>query len=100
MNFISEEKARKMASLAKLTLAENEVHQFAAQLEAILDYVSILNSVDTSGVEPLWNPLIETESKDRLREDESRKCPESILSTTSNVQDDQFLVPPVISGNK
>ncbi|MEK7189190.1 MAG: Asp-tRNA(Asn)/Glu-tRNA(Gln) amidotransferase subunit GatC [Patescibacteria group bacterium] len=44
---ISSEEVKKIASLARLELSEDEVAQYAEQLSAILDYVGQLGEVDT-----------------------------------------------------
>lgn len=40
-----------IASLARLTLSEEEKLQYAEQLSAIFGFIEMLNEVDTSGVE-------------------------------------------------
>lgn len=40
----------KIAELARLELSENEKQQYAEQLSVILDYIEMLNEVDTEGV--------------------------------------------------
>lgn len=44
-----------VAKLANLPLSENEEETFASQLTKILDYISLLNEVDTKNVEPTYN---------------------------------------------
>jgi len=46
-----------VAMLARLKLTEGETERFAEQLTAVLDYMSRLNDLDTSGVEPLAHVL-------------------------------------------
>lgn len=41
-----------VAKLARLDLTEKEVERFQHELSAILDYVSQLSEVDTTGVDP------------------------------------------------
>ena len=57
----------KVAALARLALTEGEVERFAGQLSAILEAVSKLNTVDTSGIGPTASIL---DLQDVLREDE------------------------------
>ena len=40
-----------IAELARLHLSEDEKARYAGQLSAVLDYVEMLNEVDTTGVE-------------------------------------------------
>jgi len=49
--------ARWIAHLARLELSDAELQTLSRQLSAILDYVRLLNQVDTDGVEPLAHPL-------------------------------------------
>lgn len=49
---LTPEQVRHVAKLARLRLSDAEVEKFSGQLSAILDYVAILNEVDTEGVQP------------------------------------------------
>ena len=49
---ISSQQVEKVAQLARLDIAEDQVDQIAEQLAAILDYVEKLNEVDTQDVPP------------------------------------------------
>ena len=46
------EQVRKVASLARLELTEDEEQQFTGQLNSILDYVQQLDELDTKDVPP------------------------------------------------
>jgi aspartyl-tRNA(Asn)/glutamyl-tRNA(Gln) amidotransferase subunit C len=45
---------REIASLARLDLSSEETEMFVSQFKDILDYVSILNEVDTENVPPAY----------------------------------------------
>ncbi|MDB5308119.1 MAG: gatC [Gemmataceae bacterium] len=51
------DQVRKVAQLARLELAEDDLARMQHQLSAILDYVAQLQQLDTEGVEPLAHPL-------------------------------------------
>lgn len=51
---LSDKEVKKVASLARISLADNEVVKFQKELSSILDYVETLNKADTSQVEPLY----------------------------------------------
>jgi aspartyl-tRNA(Asn)/glutamyl-tRNA(Gln) amidotransferase subunit C len=51
------EDARRIATLARIELTDDEVELFARQLGDILDYVDELRALDTTGVEPTSHPL-------------------------------------------
>lgn len=50
---LSTEEVAKVAVLARLRLAPEELETFTGQLNAIVDYVAQLQELDTTGVEPL-----------------------------------------------
>ena len=49
---LSKEEVKRIAYLARLGLTDDELEKFAGQLTGILDYVDMLNEVDTENVEP------------------------------------------------
>ena len=49
---LTKQQVEHVAKLARLGLSEKEVEKFQTQLSGILDYVELLNEVDTEGVEP------------------------------------------------
>ncbi len=49
---ISKEEVQKIAKLARLGISEKEEEKFQKDLSIILDYFSILNKVDVSGIKP------------------------------------------------
>ncbi|MCA1852431.1 MAG: Asp-tRNA(Asn)/Glu-tRNA(Gln) amidotransferase subunit GatC [Beggiatoa sp.] len=57
---------QKIAWLARLKLAENDVAEYARQLSGILELVDQMNRIDTTGIEALAHPL---ELSLRTRED-------------------------------
>jgi aspartyl-tRNA(Asn)/glutamyl-tRNA(Gln) amidotransferase subunit C len=65
---LSQEEVRYVAELAKLSLTEEEVAQYAEQLSDILSYAEMLQEVDTSGIPPTPYVLPLTNV---LREDEA-----------------------------
>ena len=54
---LTPEDVRKVARLARLELAGDDLARMPAQLSASLDYVAQLQQLDTEGVEPLAHPL-------------------------------------------
>lgn len=59
-----------VASLARIGLDEKQIQKFQKELSSILDYVEILNEVDTQGVMPTSQV---TGLENVLREDEVLK---------------------------
>jgi len=63
---LSAEHVRKVAALARLTLNEQQVEEYRVHLGAVLEYVDRLRGLGISDIEPLADPVEET---NRLRED-------------------------------
>ena len=66
---LTEENVRYVAGLANLTLSEQEIHQYTADLSGILSHMEKLNELDTSQVEPMTQVLFAGQENDSLRED-------------------------------
>ena len=49
---LTKEQVKHIAKLAKLNLSDGEVGKFQKQLSAILEYIELLNEVDTGSVVP------------------------------------------------
>jgi aspartyl-tRNA(Asn)/glutamyl-tRNA(Gln) amidotransferase subunit C len=54
---ISRDDVAHLARLARLALTDEELDSFSGQLDAILEHVSRIQSVDVTGVEATDNPL-------------------------------------------
>ncbi len=52
MSALTEEQVRHIAKLARLHVSDEEVQRLAKELSSILDYIEMLQEVDTSNVEP------------------------------------------------
>lgn len=52
MGKISKDDVLKLARLSKLSLSDEQTEKFRSELEALLDYIDQLQSVDTSGLQP------------------------------------------------
>ena len=50
---VTEKDVLYVANLARLQLSENEVHSLAKDMNNILDYMDLLNELDTDHIEPL-----------------------------------------------
>ena len=76
-----------VAELSNLKLTDSEVKKLTPQLDTIIEFVGILNEVDTNGIEPTSQT---TGLVNRLRDDVTD-------STNSLKQDDYFKVPAILS---
>ena len=92
---VTEKDVRYVANLANLQLSDEEVEMYTNDLSRILDYMELLNEVDTTGVEPL-DHVIELDS--RLRKDEAKEplSHEDALKNAPDADSDYFRVPKVI----
>jgi len=61
------EDVHRIAALAKLALAQDELDDVTANLKRIFDFVEQLQAVDTTDVEPMAHPL--GDLTQRLRDD-------------------------------
>lgn len=75
--------------------AEQRLTRMAAQLDAIVDYMDILNHADTENVAPLYSPMQHT-APPRTDEAHSRRTPEEVLANAPRRRQSFFVVPPVI----
>ncbi len=86
---------RYTAKLARLSLSEEEIAKFQAQLSQVLEYVEKLSQVDVSDVEPTahTNPIFNV-----FRKDEPRQWfePEVALSNAPRQASQLFIVTKVI----
>jgi len=84
-----------VANLARLQLNEQEKEQFAKDMNQILEYMELLNQVDTSNIEPLEH-VIEVSAD--LRKDEALEPldHELALKNAPDADADYFRVPRVI----
>ena len=84
-----------VSELSRLSLPEAEKAEMAEKLEQIIDYVEILNRLDTEGVEPMSHTF---PVKNVLREDEVKpSTPREALLRNAPVPDEEaFLVPKAV----
>jgi len=84
-----------VAKLARLALSAEEIERLGAQLNGIIDYVSELNEVDTSAVEPTSHVL---PLKNVYREDKAGPSlpVDEVLKNAPSKEDGFFKVPKVI----
>ncbi len=93
-----------LAELSRIKLDEKEEEKLIKDLEKILQHFEELNSLDTSGVEPMNGPLRQsvseasgTELKNSFRDDEERMNTNQGAGTDAfpETKDGFLKVPPV-----
>ena len=89
---------RKVALLARLSLNEQELTACGDQLNVILDYVSLLNEVETADVAPMPHPI---PAENVFRDDEQRaSLPRAAALANAPKSDGQFFLVPKILEDK
>jgi aspartyl-tRNA(Asn)/glutamyl-tRNA(Gln) amidotransferase subunit C len=91
---VDEKLVKEIAALARLDLSQEETEMFVSQFTDILDYVSILNEVDTENVPPAY---LSSANKTMTREDtiEESVPTEEFLSNVPQSKDDYVVIPRV-----
>ena len=93
---ITRDEVMHVANLARLDMDEASIDKFADQIGTILEYVDVLNRVDTQGVTPtshaisLTNVFREDQEKETLERDQA-------LANAPQKEDGNFVVPKVIA---
>ncbi|PXF56355.1 MAG: Asp-tRNA(Asn)/Glu-tRNA(Gln) amidotransferase subunit GatB [Deltaproteobacteria bacterium] len=84
-----------VAQLARLSFDPSEIENFNRQLNDILGYISKLEELDTSRVEPTTHAL---ELTNAFRKDEVKQSlpVEKILSNAPEQEQGKFVVPKII----
>ena len=86
---------RRIAHLARIAVAEDEVEHLRGELNAILAFVEQLSEVDVEGVEPMTS-VIPMAMKKRPDEVTDGGIPADILKNAPAAQDGFFMVPKVV----
>ena len=91
---VNEKLVREIAILARLDLSQAETEMFVSQFKDILDYVSILNEVDTENVPPAY---LSSANKSVIREDEIEPSVQTgeFMSNAPQSKDDYVVIPRV-----
>lgn len=94
---ITRKDVEQVALLSRLELQEADVEKFTVQLNAILEYVEVLDQVDTAGIEPTAHVL---PLKNVMRPDAAKPslARELALSNAPEQEDGYFKVPKIIEG--
>ena len=92
---VDTETVRRVAHLARIAVAEDELQNLRGELNAILAFVEQLAEVDVEGVEPMTSV---TPMTMEMREDKVTDggIPDAIIANASAHEDHFFLVPKVV----
>jgi aspartyl-tRNA(Asn)/glutamyl-tRNA(Gln) amidotransferase subunit C len=86
---------RRIAHLARMAVAEEEIEHLQGELNAILAFVEQLSEVDVAGVEPMTS-VIPTQLKKREDKVTDGDIPDDIIRNAPATEGHFFLVPKVV----
>ena len=92
---IDQAAVRRVAQLARITLAEAEVAHLQGEINAILAFVAALDGVDVAGVEPMTS-VLPMRLKRRPDEVTDGGIARLIVANAASSEDNLFAVPKVI----
>jgi aspartyl-tRNA(Asn)/glutamyl-tRNA(Gln) amidotransferase subunit C len=86
---------RRIAHLARIAVADDEVEHLKGELNAMLAFVEQLNEVNVEGVEPMTSvtPMVMKSREDVVTDGEIAN---DIVKNAPATQDHYFLVPKVV----
>ncbi|MFQ3361685.1 MAG: Asp-tRNA(Asn)/Glu-tRNA(Gln) amidotransferase subunit GatC [Alphaproteobacteria bacterium] len=92
---IDEKIVKKIATLSRITISENEITKLSAELNSIIKWVEQLNEIDTTEILPMTSSVNNTLY---LRKDvvSDGNIVDDILLNAPMTEDGFFLVPKVI----
>ena len=93
---ISDEEILHIAKLARIKLGESEIGEYKKNLQEILDFADIVNSVDTDNIGETIGVI---ENYNRFREDvvTNKEMRDKLLMNAPSQDDGMFRIPKVIS---
>ena len=93
---ITREDVLHLAKLSNISLSENQIEPLIKDLDNIVDYISQLDELDTTNVEPTYQCF---DMQNVWREDEIEDCEakrDDLLALTTENEDNQIKVPKVL----
>ena len=86
---------RRIAHLARIAVADDEVEHLKGELNAMLAFVEQLNEVDVTGVQPMTSvtPMVMKSREDVVTDGE---IADDIVKNAPATQDHYFMVPKVV----
>jgi aspartyl-tRNA(Asn)/glutamyl-tRNA(Gln) amidotransferase subunit C len=89
---INHELIKRISTVARIDLTDYEIEKYTTQLKDVFEYFKEIDSVDTQGLEPSFQPI---KMRDSLREDIVKESisQESALKNSKHTKDGFFLGP-------
>ena len=93
---VSREEILHIANLANLEIKEDEIEEYLANLQDILNFAEIINSADT---EKLDITISGNEAKNRFRKDEVKvfEDNQALMQNGIDVEQNMFKIPKVLN---
>jgi aspartyl-tRNA(Asn)/glutamyl-tRNA(Gln) amidotransferase subunit C len=95
---ITKEEIKKIASLAKIDISNHELDNYSDQISKILEYMSVLEEVDTSKIDESSSSVLKNNQllrEDKVEESLSR---DEVMKLAPESDGVYFKVPKVIEG--
>lgn len=92
---IDEDKVREVAALARLSLSADEVAAMTTQLSRVLEYVAVLEELDTTDVEPMIH-AVDVANVFRSDEVQTSISRDQALKNAPATDGRYFLVPDIL----
>lgn len=92
---VDQNTVRRIARLARIAVAEEDVPHLQGELNAILSFVEQLNEVEVAGVEPMTSvtPMVMKKRQDAVTDG---GYPKEIVRNAPATEDNFFLLPKVV----
>lgn len=96
MSKLTRDDVLKLAALSRLRLSDEEIEKFRGELSEILDYVEVLDKVDTKGLSPTYqlSGLRNVTRKDEIID--YGVSTDELLRNAPDLKDKQFKVKRVL----
>ena len=92
---IDQNTVRKIATLARIRVDEEDLPRLEGELNSILKWVEMLGEVNTDGVEPMTS-VVHTRMKKRVDSVTDGNKPDDIVANAPVAEDHFFVVPKVV----
>jgi aspartyl-tRNA(Asn)/glutamyl-tRNA(Gln) amidotransferase subunit C len=92
---VDEATVHRIARLARIKVTDEEARGLEAELTGILDWVKMLDEVDTAGIEPMTR-VVPIELRQRADEVNDGEIADDVTKNAPKVEDHFFVVPKVV----
>jgi aspartyl-tRNA(Asn)/glutamyl-tRNA(Gln) amidotransferase subunit C len=92
---VDEKTVRRIARLARIKVTDTEAKALEKELSGILDWVKMLDEVDTKAVEPMTR-VVAQQLKQRCDEVTDGEIADQVTANAPMTEDNFFVVPKVV----